>query len=81
MFKKSSIIAAIAILAGLAGTIAAEARGRHHGGHQSHHRHVFLYSAPVYVAPSYSDCSYAYIRWQRSGSYAWKQRYLACKGW
>ena len=78
---KTSLIAALMIAAGLtAATSSAEARHRHH-----HHRHFGfgIYAAPVYVAPTYyaSDCSYAYVRWQSSGSYHWKRRYYACKGW
>ena len=84
--SKSSIIAALAIAAGLLGSAVAEAggkhRGKHHGGHHHHFRHhSFLYVAPVYAAPSYSDCSYAYVRWQQTGSFHWKKRYYSCKGW
>lgn len=76
--SKFTIVAGLALLAASVGT-AAEARGGHR--HHHHHRHLFIYSAPVYVAPAYHDCSYSYARWRHTGSFHWKKRYYACKGW
>ncbi len=77
--SKSIVAAVIAVAAGLIASTAAEARGRHH---HHHHRHVFLYRAPIIVTRvPVVDCSYAFARWQATGSYRWKHRYFACKGW
>lgn len=74
---KSIAVAVIAATAGLVVSTVAEARGGHH---HHHHRGVHFYRSPIIVT-RVPDCSYAYARWQYTGSYYWKQRYLACKGW
>jgi hypothetical protein len=79
--SKIALLAVAAITVAFVGSVAAEARGRHHHHGIKHHRHVFIHRAPVYLAPIYHDCSYAYAKWQVSGSYYWKKRYFACKGW
>ena len=76
--SKSIVAAVIAVAAGLIASSAAEARGFH----RHHHRHAVFYRAPIIVTHvPVADCSYAYARWQASGSYRWKHRYFACKGW
>ena len=41
------------------------------------YRHIG-YVAPIYQA---SSCSFFYHKWQSSGAWYWKNKYLACKGW
>ena len=76
--SKSIVAAVLAVAAALVASSAAEARGGHH--HHHHFRGAYFYGAPIIVTRA-PDCGYAYARWQGSGSYYWKQRYFACKGW
>jgi hypothetical protein len=81
--KSALLAAAFAVAAATTGATMAEAKkghGHHHGRHH-HHRHFGFYAAPIYVAPAYESCGYAYHRWMATGSFHWKKRYYACKGW
>lgn len=98
MSTKSLIIAAAVGLAALAGGVgAADAKnmgmsmgksmGMNKGigmsmDHLNFYRHD--HGLRIIVGSGYSDCSYLYDKWQWTGDYIWKAKYLACRystGW
>lgn len=80
MSTRLFMMAAAAAFATLAGGIgAANAHG--HGGHGNHffnHHHGLRIIGGGY-GYGYEGCGYFFNRWQYSGSYYWKRRFLSCK--
>ena len=76
MSMKSTLLAAgfaVAAMTGASGIASA-----HYG-----HGHFFFGHPGVrlYVGPPSYDCSYYLAKWEDTGSFYWKRRYYACKGW
>jgi len=80
MKTKIHFLAAAAGLATLVGGISAASA---HGGHGMHQGHFFHHGfGPGLIISTGHDCSYAFDRWQLTGSYYWKHRYFDCRnGW
>lgn len=85
MSIKSLTIASLTLLASVAGIAgAAQAGGGHHGhgghhggGHHNFHHHGFK----LVIGGNHGrDCSFYREMWEETGSFRWKRRYFACKG-
>jgi hypothetical protein len=95
MSTKSLIIAAAVGLAALAGGVSAadaknmgmgKSMGMNKGiGMSMDHHNFYRHDHGLrFIVSSYPDCSYLYDKWQWTGDYIWKAKYLACRygtGW
>lgn len=81
--KLASAAAMLMVVVGSTSAFAGGGGGGKHGigpGFKHFHNHHLRHTIHLYLSGN-GGCGYLYDRWLDTGSFYWKRRYFACRGW